>query len=154
MVVFSFGNKLGRVIFAVITAAVLVTVCAVIGCDRRESIPPYAVNNDGVRFYTEISDNDSAVGFMKQFGVSIEKKPVKKDIVTIPADFGEVYGEYNELQKRTGFDLSRFKGCKAERIIYKKKNSGEYVTLLAYKGHVIGGHIGSGEYGEKYRELG
>ncbi|MBQ9483552.1 MAG: DUF4830 domain-containing protein [Ruminiclostridium sp.] len=39
-----------------------------------------------------------------------------KKTVTIPDEFGEVYERYNELQKRQGFDLSRYRS--REAVVY------------------------------------
>ena len=39
-----------------------------------------------------------------------------KKTVTIPDEFGEVYERYNELQKRQGFDLYRYRS--REAVVY------------------------------------
>jgi len=49
--------------------------------------------------------------FLAECGYTVAN-PVTKEI-TIPENFSEVYTSYNEIQKKQGFDLSRYKGKSA-----------------------------------------
>lgn len=153
MVVFSFNRKAGKVMIVAAFALILIMLCALISCERRDVVPPYATNDETGEVFTEVSDFDSQRSFLMQFGVAVEPKSLSDDEVTIPESFDSVYDDYNKIQKKAGFDLARFKGREVRRITYKIQNSTESVTLLIYKGHVIGGHISSGNFGDDYLSL-
>ena len=64
-------------------------------------------------------------------------------------EFNNTYNKYNDLQKKIGLDLSRYKGRTAEEITYELKNSEtKYAVLLVYENRVIGAHLTNGEYGQ------
>ncbi len=153
MFVCSLGKKSRKAAALAALALLLVVLCAVIGIERKEKIPPYATSDEAGRFFTEVSDSDSIDGFLSQFDLSAEEKPLLKDKVSVPSEFDSVYEKYNELQKKSGFDLSRFKGAEVNRLVLKEKGADERITLLIYKGHVIGAHISTGEFGSEYRPL-
>ncbi|MCR5653381.1 MAG: DUF4830 domain-containing protein [Ruminococcus sp.] len=154
MVVFSFDKRRGIKI-AVISffSLFLIVLCAVIALERKQAVPDYATADEVGRFFTEAADTDAQLRFLNQFGIKADKSTKKHDKVTIPADFGEVYEEYNELQKETGLDLSPFRGTEVSRVVYKLRNKEKYVTLLIFKAHVIGGHLSTGVYGDGYEAL-
>ncbi len=117
--------------------------------------------------------------FLQQFGLTPDVDSIREDTVVIPTDFNDVYSEYNRLQIKTGLNLEPYRGVSAKRRIYTLEyfdsgdsradngadnsrdnsrdnsgygsgNGGEYsVTLLVFRGRVIGGHISSGIYGEE-----
>lgn len=55
---------------------------------------------------------DDVRKFLLERGVEVSVNCSEKT-VTIPAEFGEVYENYNELQKQRGFDLSPYKSKEA-----------------------------------------
>ncbi|MBQ7638221.1 MAG: DUF4830 domain-containing protein [Clostridia bacterium] len=55
---------------------------------------------------------DDVRKFLSERGVEVVGDCSEKT-VTIPAEFGEVYERYNELQKQSGFDLSPFRSKEA-----------------------------------------
>ena len=66
--------------------------------------------------------------------------------MTIPAQFDKIFGGYNEIQKRQGLDLSKYKGKEMMRYTYEIKNypgTAEpiYATILVYRDQIIGGDI-------------
>ena len=78
-----------------------------------------------------------------------DAKPEKRSVV-IPSDFNKYYEEYNELQKKIGLDLAKFKGKEVTEItVSLEKPKDNNAVLLVYKNRVIGGHITNGEYGSK-----
>ena len=73
----------------------------------------------------------------------------------IPKTFSQVYENYNALQKQAGYDLSAYKGAKVTIFTYPvgkvshDNDDDYYVTLMVYKGRIIGGDISSRNfYGE------
>lgn len=88
-------------------------------------------------------------GFLEQFSLEAVSEPTIVRSVTIPAEFNDTYSRYNELQKKIGLDLSRYKGRTADEITYELKNSEtKYAVLLVYEDRVIGAHLTNGEYGQ------
>ena len=88
-------------------------------------------------------------GFVEQFSLEAISETAKTRSVTIPMEFNDTYNQYNELQKKIGLDLNRYKGRTAEEITYELKNSEiKYAVLLVYEGRVIGAHLTNGEYGQ------
>ena len=88
-------------------------------------------------------------GFLEQFSLEAVPETSKVRSVTIPMEFNNTYNQYNDLQKKIGLDLSRYKGRTAEEITYELKNSEiKYAVLLVYENRVIGAHLTNGEYGQ------
>ncbi len=83
--------------------------------------------------------------FLKAVGIAVESEPLEVLQVRLPSDFDERYTQYNDLQKKSGMDLAKYKGKSVKRYRYLKKaadGEGEtYVHLLVYKGNIVGGDI-------------
>ena len=104
--------------------------------------------------YNKVNSNDDRIGFLKQFGIEVEKTPVQEQNVTIPSEFDKIYVCYNELQKQQGLDLSKYKRKEVTRYTYKVTNYSDYegtvyADVIVYRGKVIGGHLTNGEYGSE-----
>ena len=154
MVVFSFNKKRGAKIAVIAALSVFLTaLCAVIAFERRTAVPDYATADEVGRYFTEAADTEAQVRFLRQFGIRVNPKTKKSDKVNIPADFDEIYNAYNELQKAIGLDLSPFRGQQVSRVVYRLRDKEKYATLLIFKAHVIGGHLGTGIYGDGYEAL-
>ena len=98
--------------------------------------------SETVRFDKVKTDTDR-VGFLSQFGYTVEETPIESVEVTIPDEFDKVFATYNELQKQVGLDLGRYKGKKVMRYTYKVTNydgysDTVYANLLVYKNKIIG----------------
>ena len=68
----------------------------------------------------------------------------------IPAEFDKVMNTYNELQKRGGLDLSKYKGREVTRYSYNVRNYPDYdgtvtANVIVYKNRVIGGDVSSSD---------
>lgn len=88
------------------------------------------------------------VAFLNAHGYSVTDKPVQIQEIVIPEQFGAEYEKYNELQKLSGFDLSKFKSYRVKKYTYKVTNyegsSDEVVAnVIVYNNKVIGGDISS-----------
>lgn len=86
------------------------------------------------------------VRFLQSYGWEVSEQPCEMVQVVIPETFGDVYENYNEIQKQQGFDLSRFRGKQVSRCSYEVLNypgQKEYIraNLLIYNHEVIGGDI-------------
>lgn len=93
-----------------------------------------------------VTGNDDRVQFITSFGWEVVTSPVESGQVRIPAEGGEVFHRYNQLQQSMGYDLSNYAGKTVMRYVYKVKNypgaTGDvYATLLISNNQVIGGDI-------------
>ncbi len=106
--------------------------------------------NEAVRF-DKIKTAEDRIAFLKQFGIEVDSVPVEEVEVTIPAEFDKVYETYNELQKKQGFDLSKYQKKDVMRYTYRVTNYEDWdgevlVSMLVYKKKVIGGDVCSADH--------
>jgi hypothetical protein len=90
--------------------------------------------------------NEQRAAFIVSCGWEINTQPSGREEVTIPLKFGAVYAEYNELQKKQGFDLEPFRGKTAVRWSYEVLNYpgvplGVRADVLVCRGRIIAGDI-------------
>ncbi len=95
---------------------------------------------------TGVTNNDTRVAFLKEFGWDVTTSPAESGQVRIPTGSNEVFDRYNELQKSQGYDLSAYAGKTVMRYVYQVNNypgatEPVYATLLIYKNQVIGGDV-------------
>ena len=100
--------------------------------------------------YDKITTNEDRVNFLAQFGWKVKSEPIENKEVTIPKEFDKIFTGYNEIQKRQGLDLSRYKNKNVERYTYEITNyPGEtgrvYANVLVYRNKVIGGDVCSAD---------
>ena len=135
--------------FAVIGVA-LATLVALIAF-----VPAYGQENTAVGAereikYDGIKNNDDRVEFLAQFGWTVESEPIESAEVTIPETFDKIFLQYNEIQKRQGLDLSKYKKRNVMRYTYKITNyegfdGTVYANILVYRNRVIGGDVCSAD---------
>lgn len=82
--------------------------------------------------------------YLKELGYEFEDE-IKSKEITVPAEFNQVYKEYNEIQKKQGFDLEEYKGKKAVIYTYKitnyKDNENVIADLMVCDGKLIGADL-------------
>lgn len=65
--------------------------------------------------------------------------------LTLPTKFSETYINYNELQKRNGFDLAKYKGFTITqytiKVFDKNKRDDLFAHILLFEGRLIGGDV-------------
>lgn len=101
--------------------------------------------------YKDIRENEDRISFLNAFGWEVSPDPVAIEEIVIPAEFNEIYEEYNKLQQSQDLDLTKYRGKTVRRYTYEVTNypkQGEtvYANLLIYKNRVIGGDICSAQY--------
>lgn len=92
----------------------------------------------------EGSTNALRMTYIKSLGLDADDSAATSKEIVIPQDFSEVYKEYNLLQKKSGFDLSHYKGEKATVYTYPSTTDKETeIHLIVHNGCIIGGDIAS-----------
>ena len=90
------------------------------------------------------STNAKRINFISRLGYEVDENSVKSKDITIPMNFGDVYTEYNKLQKNAGFDLYKNRGKNATVftyvLLYKEDTE---LHLIICDGEIIGGDIAS-----------
>lgn len=90
------------------------------------------------------STNALRVEYLKSIKLEPDDSEVASKNIIIPERFGEVYENYNLIQRKAGFDLSRYKG--KEATLYTYALAGEKdreIHLIVCDGKIIGGDIAS-----------
>lgn len=89
------------------------------------------------------STNALRVGYLERLGYHVNETALSVKEITLPQEFGDVYTEYNKLQKQAGFDLSDYKGEKATVYCYELSfNKQVNLHLIVSEGIIIGGDVG------------
>lgn len=126
----------------VLTVALVPSESLTVGMDNRviETVAERRVGD-----FKNVSTNADRVAFLKSYGWEVSDTPVLESAVTVPEEFDEVYLQYNEIQKKEGLDLSKYKGKIVETYVYRVNNAGEeaYATLMIHKKRVVGGDVTS-----------
>lgn len=97
---------------------------------------------------TAAKTTEQQVAFLNSFGYEVDAEPTLIEEVIIPTEFDEDYTAYNNYQKMSGFDLSKYKGDRVKKYTFKVTNypdqkNGVNANVLVYKGKAIGGDISS-----------
>lgn len=97
------------------------------------------------REYT-MKDEKERQSFLKEMGWEVPEEYTECKVVIIPTEFNEVYEKYNDLQKKQGFDLSKYKGKTVEIYTYEVKNYPDHeknivCNLMVYEDVLIGGDV-------------
>ncbi len=100
--------------------------------------------------YDKIRNDEDRANFLAQFGWKVNTTPVESVEITIPEEFDKIFTGYNEIQKRQGLDLSKYKKKNVMRYTYEITNyDGEagkvYANVIVYRNKVIGGDICSAQ---------
>ena len=87
------------------------------------------------------STNALRVQYIKSLKLEPDDSNVSSKVIVIPEKFSKVYKEYNQLQKKAGFDLNRYKGKSATVYTYPLSGSENLLHLIVCEGRIIGGDI-------------
>lgn len=129
-------------IFATLAALCIVVAVACVAFPQRAS----DVLSSNIS--TSAKSTDEHIAFLNAYGYNVEEKPVSIQEIIIPSEFSTAYEKYNEYQKLSGFDLSKYKSYRVKKYTYKVigyNDSGEEVVanVIVYNDKVIGGDISS-----------
>ena len=148
MVVMNFRLKRKNILIAtaIIIALIIISVIAF----SKDSNPIPEKNPTILQTDLAGNSDDERINFLKKMGYEIADAEVQEKDVVIPFEFNDVYKNYNALQKKQGFDLSKYSGCRVKNYCYELKNYQGYdkivyANLLIYEGKIIGGDISAAE---------
>ena len=138
--------------FAVICVSLvaLMTLIAFIPAYGNEDDGYVASSSETEIDYDGVKTAEDRVSFLKQFGWEVKPTAVAEVEVTIPEEFDKIFTGYNEIQRRQGLDLSKYKKKTVTRYTYEVTNyEGEegtvYVNILVYRNRVVGGDVCSAD---------
>lgn len=134
-------NKRKLIRIAVIPAVLLAALLIVLLLGRRTAISGETLSD--------------RTAFAKSLGYTVSEDSEAVRNIVIPAVFGNVYENYNAMQKECGFDLSLYKGEEAVQYTYNitdyTDESGNTLdnirmNLIVVGGKIVGGDICSAEF--------
>lgn len=103
--------------------------------------------------YGGVRSAEERIKFLEQFGLAVNPEPTKEETVALPESFDRVLGEYNELQKLQGLDLTKYRGKRVTHYMYEVTNYNHtgkvYANVYVCRGRVIGCDLSSTE-GESF----
>ncbi len=139
MYVVSVKLNMKRFLSAIAVICIAIAIVCVAFPQRSSDVLSSKVNKSG-------KTTQEHIDFLNAYGYNILEKPVQIQEIIIPQEFSSEYEKYNEYQKLSGFDLSKFKGYRVKKYTYKVLNytdSQEEVVanILIYNDKVIGGDV-------------
>ena len=144
---FIFTAKLNRkkaIIIIIALAVVLCTIILIAGMRDQKKTAPAAKQIST----TSIATNGDRVKYLESFGWKVKEQPREEQEVVIPKEFTKVYSDYATLQKKQGFELSKYSGMEAKRYTYEILNyptgeKGIVADIIIYRNAVIAGDVQS-----------
>ena len=131
---------------AIVSILVIASVGAIVALSSSRKIEGNAQTPNVLQGKTD----EERVAFLQGFGWEVSTEPSEIAEVAIPKDFGDVYENYNIIQKKQGYNLETYKGKKAKRYTYEIKNyeakdgsvpQNVVANLLILDDKIIGGDI-------------
>jgi hypothetical protein len=93
--------------------------------------------------YGGIKTKEDRIAFMEKCGVKVDAESEEQAQFRMPPDFDRVILGYNELQKKQGLDLSKYKNKRVTRYTYKLVGEDAYANLFVYRGKIVACDVSS-----------
>ncbi|MBQ6825817.1 MAG: DUF4830 domain-containing protein [Clostridia bacterium] len=90
--------------------------------------------------------------YLNSVKLFVDDSSFSKKEILIPETFSPTFESYNNLQKKSGFDLKKHKGKYATVYSYPLGRS-QTVNLIVLKGEIIGGDISENKAGGEIKGL-
>ena len=91
--------------------------------------------------YSRIKAKEDRVEFISRFGIEVDPDSEESVAFRMPDNFDRVILGYNELQKKQGLDLTKYKNKRVTRYTYKVTNyesDGDvYANLFVFRGKIV-----------------
>ena len=124
-------------LFGIILLGLVLTLGVILSVGGERTV---AVGSNTEIDYSGIKTREDRIAFMEKYGVRVDEASESEEKFRMPADFDRVILGYNELQKRQGLDLSKYKG-KSVTVYSYPISENRVVHLIVYKNKIIGGDI-------------
>ena len=140
---FVYSVRASTLRFSLVIVLLLAMLTALIAFGTEESV---SVFRDGETYrFTGVKDEEDRIAFLRQFGIEVMGEGESTESFTMPDALDRVLLGYNEIQKRQGLDLSKYRGKRVTRYTYEVKN-GDYegvtlVNLIVCRGRVIAADV-------------
>ncbi len=85
--------------------------------------------------------NEQRLAFLQSLGIENINKDASKKEISIPAHFNDVMKRYNNLQLKSGFDLSDYAGERLKMYTYEFEDGLGAVHIIVYGQRIVGGDI-------------
>ena len=95
--------------------------------------------------HSKYSAEKNGLVFLQKQNISVDKSTLTVDEIKLPSEFNDIYENYNDLQKKAGFDISIYSGKTVKKLSYRATGYDDvvFVNLLVYGDKIIGGDISS-----------
>ena len=142
---FVYSVRASTVKFFSVIALTLAVLVGILILGGGESDAVYT--SSGSIDFSDVKTNDDRLRFISQFGISVEGEASETVEFRVPENFDRIINGYNEIQKKQGLDLTKYRNKKVTRYTYNVENySGRgsaKVNLIVYKGTVVACDISS-----------
>lgn len=145
---FIYSMRASSVKFFSVIALTLAVLVGLLVFGRGDGGTVYASSAD-VDF-SGIKTDEDRVRFISQFDIKVKAEPVETEEFRVPDNFDRVIAGYNEIQKKQGLNIEKYKNKKVTRYTYEiedyehdGKKTDAYVNLVIYKGTVVACDISS-----------
>lgn len=99
--------------------------------------------------FSGMKTREDRIAFIESFGVKVNGEGEESEGFSMPSELDRVILGYNELQKKQGLDLSKYRGKRVTRYTYPVTNynsDGEvFVNLFIYRGKIVAADISSAD---------
>lgn len=136
------ASSLKFILACFLCVTVLGTLIAIIPIadSNEDSLAAANISYDGIGGVADVKD------FISSFGWKVKDGDPVTEEVTIPDEFDKVFVNYNEIQKKQGLDLSKYKRKTVTRYTFEVTNfegyeGTVYANVIVYRSRVIGGDI-------------
>lgn len=137
--------KSGKQKWIILLAAVVLAAGILLAVAFRPKPPKQAeISTLGISYNCMVADPAAGAEFLRQFGWTAGEPTV--DEIIIPAEFNDLYLQYNAIQTAQGLDLLPYAGKTCTRMVFPIENYPNgtdpvQATLLIYQSRVIGGDL-------------
>ncbi len=91
-----------------------------------------------------VANNEERMRYIASKGFKTAEEPSSVEEEFLPEEPDEILLEYNELQKKSGFDLSPYYGKTVKKYVYPVEGENEiFVTLYVFEEKIIGADVAS-----------
>ena len=145
MCIYSIRATTVKLIGMLLLCAVVIVGLALAGQNDSVSAMSSSIEID----YDGIKSKEDRIAFIESFGIKIDSESESEEAFRMPESLDRVILGYNELQKKQGLDITKYKNKKVTRYTYKVtnyKDSGEvYANIFIHRGKVVACDLSSAD---------